>query len=499
MSCLLLWHCYFVLLALLQCIKLVNLADEEHFRIIFVVLQNASDDDAVISVYFVCGDTCANNFCCAPANTAFPTLHLLTRKGKMPYTTNLMERELKKQEKAKREEQMREQETLRKKEAEEAAAKAAKEAAEAKAKLDAEWKEKQRRFFALYRRAKQAEPKVIADEEVFANRHGLIINRSVLATTYQSTVYPAKRVAPKIGGSPAPQPDDPAESSMVVRVTVLEKCYTDYRKHLLAESLKLAKYLGTPEPLASAAAGGAASPSSEILALRHPALVRVFDTFVSEKKAYMFMEQLSTISLSALIKVDPGLSLDDTQTFGRQICDALNFLNRLGLAHLNVRSDNILWNEGKQQMKLSGPSRLFVCWDVDLEAKILHPRINNHNYVDHFPPEVVGKGADFDPSLVDVYSFAALLHQMLVREKLFVRQMPFHGTESTKELWEGHLLERKEKLKRVPESAMALLKQIVPVKAEERPSLQQVLQCAFFSATQEAIEAEISAPKVAVQ
>lgn len=150
-------------------------------------------------------------------------------------------------------------------------------------------------------------------------------------------------------------------------------------------------------------------------------------------------------------------------------------------------------------MKLSGPSRLFVCWDVDLEAKILHPRINNHNYVDHFPPEVVGKGADFDPSLVDVYSFAALLHQMLVREKLFVRQMPFHGTESTKELWEGHLLERKEKLKRVPESAMALLKQIVPVKAEERPSLQQVLQCAFFSATQEAIEAEISAPKVAVQ
>ena len=344
---------------------------------------------------------------------------------------------------------------------------------------------------------------MIADEEVFANRHGLIINRSVLATTYQSTVYPAKRVAPKIGGSPAPQPDDPAESSMVVRVTVLEKCYTDYRKHLLAESLKLAKYLGTPEPSASAAAGGGglqtAAPSSEILALRHPALVRVFDTFVSEKKAYMFMEQLSTISLSALIKVDPGLSLDDTQTFGRQICDALNFLNRLGLAHLNVRSDNILWNEGKQQMKLSGPSRLFVCWDVDLEAKILHPRINNHNYVDHFPPEVVGKGADFDPSLVDVYSFAALLHQMLVREKLFVRQMPFHGTESTKELWEGHLLERKEKLKRVPESAMALLKQIVPVKAEERPSLQQVLQCAFFSATQEAIEAEISAPKVAVQ
>lgn len=406
----------------------------------------------------------------------------------MPLITKEMEREMKKQEKAKLAETVREKETERKKEAEAKAAKAAKEAAEEKAKVDAEWKEKERRFLGLFRRAKWAEASVIADEEAFSIRHGLLINRSVIASTYQASVYPAKRVAPKVSCASVPARDDPFESSMIVRVTVLEKCFTDYRKHLIAHSLKVIKFLGTAESLAD----GSHTAST---ALRHPALVRVFDTFISEKKAYIFMEQLSIISLYNRIKMGPGLSLEDAQTNGRQICDALNFLNRLGLAHLNVRSDNILWNE-QMQVKLSGPSRLFIFWDSDLDAKIMHPRINNPNYVDHFPPEVVVKGDDFDASLVDVYSLAVLLFQMLTREKLFMRRMPFHGNESTKDLWQEDVIARKDKLKGIPEAGMSLLKQIVPCKPEERPSLQQVLESAFFSATSEAIQADISAPKL---
>src|SRR5699024_5119590 len=98
---------------------------------------------------------------------------------------------------------------------------------------------------------------------------------------------------------------------------VLDKCFIDYRKHLLEHSLKLIKYLGTPDS------------ASKSPALRHKSLVRIFEVFNSDKKVYIFMEQLpeATATLSARIKQAAGLTLAEVTATAKQIGDALLFLS----------------------------------------------------------------------------------------------------------------------------------------------------------------------------
>ena len=384
---------------------------------------------------------------------------------------------MKKQEKDKKAqavaEETRQADETRKKTEEEARLKAQKEAeekaraaAELKARQEAEWREKMRKTLAFFHRCK-TDPTVIADEETFQLRHGLVINRSVMASTYQSQIYPVKREKPRLGGGGSPKPNNEvADQKMVVRVTVLEKCFTGYRKHMCEFSLKLIKFLGTPE-----------SPGQP--ALRHPSLVRVFDTFISDKKVYIFMEELPSATLSARIKTGPAMSFVEVQNTARQICDAILFLNRSGLAHLNVRADNFVWDDAKQ-VKLIGLSRIFQWWDPDLEQKIPHKAIPDKNYADHFPPEV--SKDDFDSSLVDIFSFGALLYQMLVREKPFHGQYPFKGNEDLKAIWEGICAAKKDKMKMISAEVKTFLGQMVACKPEERLKLDQVLESAFFQA-----------------
>src|SRR5699024_5062847 len=122
-------------------------------------------------------------------------------------------------------------------------------------------------------------------------------NRTAIASTYQSQIYPAKRERARVGAS---KPNDSAaEVKMSVRITVLDKCFTDYRKHLCETSLKLIKFLGTPE----------STTGSLPTTLRHPSLVRVFETFLSPKKAYIFMEELPQGTLS--MRIQAGMSVDE--------------------------------------------------------------------------------------------------------------------------------------------------------------------------------------------
>ena len=393
--------------------------------------------------------------------------------------------EMKKQEKEKKAqmaaEEARQAEEKRKKEEEEALAKAQKEAqekaraaAELKARLEAEWREKARRTLAIFRRAK-TEPVVIADEETFQLRHGLVINRIAISSTYHSQIYPVKRERPRLN-SGASKPNDSADLKLAVRVTVLDKCFTNYRKHLCETSLKLIKFLGTPE---SASEVTTKSPTTGLqpATLRHPTLVRIFETFLSDNKVYIFMEELPQGTLSVRIKA--GMSVDEVQSVGRQIGNALFFLHGISLAHLNVRSDNFMWDDSKQ-VKLVGLSRLFQWWDPDLEQKILHKPILDKNYVDHFPSEVAKEGVDFDASVVDVYSLGVLLYLMLVREKF--HKTHFKGNEDMKTVWDEVCAIKKDKMKPLSDEVKALLSRIIACKPQERPKLEQLLEDPFFKA-----------------
>lgn len=329
-----------------------------------------------------------------------------------------------------------------------------------------------RRFVVAFRQSK-CEPIKIADEGTFQLRHGLTLIRSELASTYQSQVYPAKRQMPFLSTATI-KPADPTEGEIVARLTVLDKCFPSYRKHFCEHSIKLIKFLGTPVQ-------GEGTKHPQTATLRHASLVRVFETFVSDKKAYIFMEQFPSAPLSTSIKLGSGLTFNETHQIARQVADALFFLSRNGLAHLNVRADNFLWNQD-QQIKLVGLSRLFVFWDIDLEQKILHKSISEKNYMDHFPPEVCKEDVDFDASLVDSFSFAVLLYQMLVREKPFTKWHPFNGKENMEKLWKENCKANHDRMKIIPAPVMNLLQLLLTSKPEERPKMEQLLEHPFFQA-----------------
>ena len=330
-----------------------------------------------------------------------------------------------------------------------------------------------RKLLLAFRNAK-CDPIKIVDEDTLPMRHGLVINRTIMAGTYQGQIYPAKREKPRLHNAVV-KPENPAESQMVVRITVLDKCFIDYRKHLCENSIKWIKFLGTAESVLNGADPCQPAP------LRHPSLVRVFDTFVTDKKAYIFMEQLPSSPLSAKIKFGDGLTLAETQDIARQVSDALLFLSRRYLAHLNVRADNFLL-DSKKQVKLVGLSRLFLYWDSDRDQKAMHKSINEKNYMDHFPPEVCKEDVDFDPSLIDSFSFGVLLHQMLTREKPFIKWQPYKGDEDMQQLWKEHCIENKDLMKPISPLMLNLLERMLASKPQDRPSIEQVVKDDFFTA-----------------
>lgn len=154
----------------------------------------------------------------------------------------------------------------------------------------------------------------------------------------------------------------------------------------------------------------------------HSYFVDLYEIFSTEQKIYIVTNEYSSKTMLDVIQPQRLRSRsmttkityneDNLKRWLGQICDALNFMHTLAVAHLNLRLDNIIFDE-HQNIRLVGLSHLFCYFNLDQEKFVKAPRVSPTNVYDHLPPECFD--GDFDACRADVWSFGLLIYEAHTR------------------------------------------------------------------------------------
>lgn len=101
-------------------------------------------------------------------------------------------------------------------------------------------------------------------------------------------------------------------------------------------------------PLSQEELEGAMSEVALVSSIRHPNIVEYYTSVFepSDMRFSIFMELLSNGSLGDLVRSSPQPIADDlARTYTRQITTALAFIHRLGIAHRDLKCDNLLLSQ----------------------------------------------------------------------------------------------------------------------------------------------------------
>lgn len=137
----------------------------------------------------------------------------------------------------------------------------------------------------------------------------------------------------------------------------------------------------------------------------------MYDIFSTDAKVYCFLEEYTPTNLGDLLlksKVDG----DSILKWTKQIAQALSFMHRYAIAHLNVRDENVIVGD-QGNVKVVGLTQTFFYFNLDMEAMRKAPKMIKLPVVtDHLPDECFH--ADFAPRPADSYSLGLLVYEMYV-------------------------------------------------------------------------------------
>lgn len=138
--------------------------------------------------------------------------------------------------------------------------------------------------------------------------------------------------------------------------------------------------------------------------LEHPHIVAIYDLGRSEGHSYIVMEYVDGIPLSRMIPLPMRRALEVAD----QVCQALAYAHRRGIAHCDVKPQNILV-DSRGQVKVSDFGIARVLRPLPLEDAV-SPRLVMGTRA-YMAPEA-RHGASPDPRM-DVYSLGVILHEMV--------------------------------------------------------------------------------------
>lgn len=76
---------------------------------------------------------------------------------------------------------------------------------------------------------------------------------------------------------------------------------------------------------------------------RHPNVVEILDAGITPgESTYIVMEMLEGRTLEGLLAARHTLSIEETVSIGRQLCDALHHLSRHGIVHRDIKANNLI-------------------------------------------------------------------------------------------------------------------------------------------------------------
>jgi serine/threonine protein kinase len=143
--------------------------------------------------------------------------------------------------------------------------------------------------------------------------------------------------------------------------------------------------------------------------LGHPVLVRGFAAVLDSRFPHVLIEHLEGPTLQALLERDGGLAVEQLLPLGLHVASALHYLAAEGLAHLDVKPENVVMGAPPRLIDLS------VARPLAEARRLTHP-VGTDAYM---APEQCGRG-EVGPA-ADVFGLAATLQHALTGRVPFPR------------------------------------------------------------------------------
>lgn len=147
-----------------------------------------------------------------------------------------------------------------------------------------------------------------------------------------------------------------------------------------------------------------------ISSMNNPHIITIFDIFEENGSAYYTMEYMTGSSLKALVEQNGALSEQDALRYIAEAANALAFIHRHHVMHLDVKPSNIMIDSNDHAVLIDfGISKQY---DTDGKQTSSTPVGISHGYapIEQYNPEGV---STFSPE-TDIYSLGATLYYLLV-------------------------------------------------------------------------------------
>jgi serine/threonine protein kinase len=153
----------------------------------------------------------------------------------------------------------------------------------------------------------------------------------------------------------------------------------------------------------------------EIIALRkidHPNCIKMYDLIETQKQICIVTDFVNGISMHHFVKVhctNRVVPERTCQRFFKQIAEGFEYLHKHGIAHRDIKLDNILIEENTRMIKIIDFG--FAAFTIDAEGKHQRHKIfcGTPSYM---APELVRKH-EYDGSQVDMWALGIMLYAML--------------------------------------------------------------------------------------
>ncbi len=143
--------------------------------------------------------------------------------------------------------------------------------------------------------------------------------------------------------------------------------------------------------------------------LKHPHIIKVVDVFEENDTAYYVMEYHGNGSLNSYIKQNGAMPEDEATKYILQIADALDYVHKQQMNHLDIKPDNVLLNNKGEAVLID--FGLSKCYDAGGEQTSSTPIGVSVGYAPLEQSRVGGVGT-FSPT-TDIYSLGATFYKLV--------------------------------------------------------------------------------------